>query len=290
MARRRQSGDGRPRHRHGRLPRGRRQDLPGRRSRRARPAPRPRSGAPVGQLHASPRSRPRSTSAMPAIAAAPRRRWRWPRTPCTSTPPTCRSPTRSPASWRSSTRASGEEPRSGSAPHSSRLARDASDRARFVSRVAGLRGPSPKSNACGCSAGRQLGERRRIEAEHVGQILDLGQIGQVVEAELVEELAGRAVHERPADDRLAADHLHQLAADQRVEHARRVDAADLGDLGRRHRLAVGDDRQRLERRHRQLLRRALVEQAPHVLVQLGPRDDLVAAGDFDQLQARPGRS
>ena len=54
------------------------------------------------------------------------------------------------------------------------------------------------------------------------------------------------------------------------------------------RLLVGDDRQRLERLHRQLLRRALVEQPAHPLVQVRPRDDLIAAGHLDQLQpARP---
>ena len=64
-----------------------------------------------------------------------------------------------------------------------------------------------------------------------------------------------------------------------------VDAANFGDLERRDRLPVGDHRERLERLHRQLLRRALVEQAPHPLVQVRSRDDLVAAGHFDQLQA-----
>ena len=67
--------------------------------------------------------------------------------------------------------------------------------------------------------------------------------------------------------------------------AGRVHAADFGDLRRRHRLLVGDDGQRLERLDRQPLRGALVEQPPHPFVQLGTRDDLIAAGDFDQLQA-----
>ena len=50
------------------------------------------------------------------------------------------------------------------------------------------------------------------------------------------------------------------------------------------RLLVGDDRQRLEPLHGQLLRRALVKQPAHPLVQLRPRDDLIAAGDLDDLQ------
>ena len=55
--------------------------------------------------------------------------------------------------------------------------------------------------------------------------------------------------------------------------------------GRRDRLLVGDHRERLERLHRQLLRRPLVEQLAHPLVQLRARHDLVAAGDLDDLQA-----
>ena len=82
--------------------------------------------------------------------------------------------------------------------------------------------------------------------------------------------------------------LIEVALEQRGEHAGRVHAANLGDLRRRDRLLVGDDRQRLERLHRQLLRRPLVEQSPDPLVQLGARDDLVAAGDLDELQAARG--
>ena len=93
------------------------------------------------------------------------------------------------------------------------------DRAGRWSRMAGYCGSpsafepsSPKSKACGCSVTVSSASAGGIEAEHVGEILDLGQIGEVVEAELVEEVTGGAVHERPADDLLAADHLHQLAA------------------------------------------------------------------------------
>ncbi len=49
--------------------------------------------------------------------------------------------------------------------------------------------------------------------------------------------------------------------------------------------AIGDDRERFERLHRQLLRRALVKQPAHPFVQIRARHDLIAAGDLDQLQA-----
>ena len=76
-----------------------------------------------------------------------------------------------------------------------------------------------------------------------------------------------------------------MALEQCREHARRVDAADLGDFERGDRLLVGDDGERLERLDGELLCRALVEQPPHPLVQVGTRDDLVAAGDLDELES-----
>ena len=144
-----------------------------------------------------------------------------------------------------------------------------------------------RRTAAGSSSTVGSSERaRQLEAERVGHLLDLRQIAEVVQAEPIEELARRRVHERAADHLLAADGLDQLALDQRRQHAAAAaDAADLGDLRRRDRLLVGDDRQRLERLHRQLLRRPLVEQLAHPFVQLGPRHDLVAARDLDDLQA-----
>ena len=52
-----------------------------------------------------------------------------------------------------------------------------------------------------------------------------------------------------------------------------------------NRLLVSDDGERFERLHRQLLRRALVEQPPHPFVQVRPGDDLVAARHLHQLQS-----
>ena len=78
----------------------------------------------------------------------------------------------------------------------------------------------------------RLHERaRQLEAERVGHLLDLRQIAEVVQSEAVEELARRRIHERPADDLLAADGLDQIALDERGQHAAAAGhAADLGDL------------------------------------------------------------
>ena len=74
-----------------------------------------------------------------------------------------------------------------------------------------------------------------------------GRSAEVVQPEPDQEFLGGRVEKRPADDLLAADDLDQVPLEQRVEHARRVDAADLGDLDRGDRLLVGDDRERFER-------------------------------------------
>ena len=119
----------------------------------------------------------------------------------------------------------------------------------------------------------------------------LGRSAKILQSESIQELARGRVQERPADDLLSTADLHQTALQQRADDAGGIDAADLGDLHRGHRLLVGNHRQRFERLHRQLLRRPLVEQAADPLVQLRPRDNLIATGHFDQLQAaRAARS
>src|SRR5690606_36950232 len=45
----------------------------------------------------------------------------------------------------------------------------------------------------------------QVEAERLGHVLDLGEVRQVLQPELVEELARGAVHERAPDHLLAAD-------------------------------------------------------------------------------------
>ena len=83
---------------------------------------------------------------------------------------------------------------------------------------------------------------RGLEAELLGHVLDLRQVAQVLQAELVEELASSCHRERPADDVLAPHDLHQLPLEERGEHAGGVDAADLPISACGDRLFVGDHR------------------------------------------------
>ena len=65
-------------------------------------------------------------------------------------------------------------------------------------------------------ARRLLDQHRRVEAERLRHVLDLRQVGQIVQAEADQEFLGRGVQERPADHLLAADDLDQVPLEQRV--------------------------------------------------------------------------
>jgi hypothetical protein len=94
----------------------------------------------------------------------------------------------------------------------------------------------------------------------------------------------RRVHEGPADDLLAADDLDEMPLEQCIQHARSIDSAHVADLEGSDGLLVSDHRERFQRLHGQLLRAPFVEEAPHPIVQIGPRDDLEATGDLHQLE------
>ena len=133
--------------------------------------------------------------------------------------------------------------------------------------------------------GRVRERRRQLEPERIRHLFHFREIAEIVQAEAIEELARGRVHERAAHHLLAADGLDQMPLDERRQDAAAAaHAADLGDLRRGDRLLVGDDGERFERLHRQLLRRALVEQLAHPFVELGARHHLVAPRDLDDLQ------
>ena len=83
--------------------------------------------------------------------------------------------------------------------------------------------------------------------------------------------------------------LHQPAFEQGLEHAARIDAAQLLDFGTRDRLAVGDDRERLQQRTAEP-RRLGGEQLAHVERVLLGRAQLVAARDLFEHHAARARA
>src|SRR5436853_534100 len=78
------------------------------------------------------------------------------------------------------------------------------------------------------------------------------QVLETVEPEVDQELPGGAIEERLAHHLLAAGDAHHAALQECLHHARGTDAAQLLDLGAGDGLPVGDDGQRLQRRHGQL--------------------------------------
>ena len=123
-------------------------------------------------------------------------------------------------------------------------------------------------------------------AGHLLKLFDAGQLVDVLEAEADEEILGGFVQDRAADNLLAAGGGDELARDQAAEDAAGVDAADLGDFGRRDGLFVGDDGECFERLERQLQRRfERLDEAADGVVILGLGGEAVAAGDFADFDA-----
>src|SRR4051794_32305943 len=97
---------------------------------------------------------------------------------------------------------------------------------------------------------RRFPKRARPDIEQSGsaQFVDVGQILEAVEAEMREKLRGRRPSQRPSRSLAPAGWAYPAGLDQPVERkAGQRDAADRLDLGARHRLVIGDDRQRLDR-------------------------------------------
>ena len=126
-----------------------------------------------------------------------------------------------------------------------------------------------------------MAHARDHPAALLGQLAVLAQgrqLAQVVQAEEVEELLGRAVEQRPTDLLALAQDAHQAAVEEQLERRARVDATDLIDLGARDGLAVGDDRQGLELGARQP-HRSPGDELLHPRRERRVRAQRVAAGD-----------
>lgn len=94
-----------------------------------------------------------------------------------------------------------------------------------------------------------MGRRSTISALFSGflELAQRGQRVQVAQREELEELAGGAVQNRPADLFLLPDDSDQPAIEQGLEYRARIDAANVLELlWAGDRLPVGDDRQRLD--------------------------------------------
>ena len=151
-----------------------------------------------------------------------------------------------------------------------RLAASASD----GRRPAPLSRSAERCSASACDHGARAPAGRRAPAA-----------GRGCQAEVVEELARRGVQRRTARRFAVADGLDPAAVLELLDdRAADGDAADVFDVAARHRLAVGDDRQRLHHGAR-VLRRLLGVQAVEVVAHLGPALEAPAGGQRHQLDA-----
>src|SRR5262245_149125 len=115
-----------------------------------------------------------------------------------------------------------------------------------------------------------------------------GEILERREPEALQELLRRAVQERLARELRPPRDPDEPAIDQAPQHGAGLDAADRLDLGLRDRLAVGDDRQRLERRRADALRPGLGLQARDDAGEVGIRQDAPGSGDLAQDERERG--
>jgi hypothetical protein len=122
---------------------------------------------------------------------------------------------------------------------------------------------------------------REGHAADLFEFLERGQLAQVLQAELDQELLGGLVQHRLADDVFAPGDGDQFAVQQCLEHAAALHAADLHDLRARGGLLVRDHGQGFQRRKRELQRRLeALDEIAHRLVMFRLGGHLVAAGHF----------
>src|SRR5664279_4728217 len=107
----------------------------------------------------------------------------------------------------------------------------------------------------------------------------------MAERELLEKYWRRAVEQRTSKPLGAADDSDQSALEQRAQHPAHGDAANLLDLGSSNRLAIGDDRERLERGRGEARGTRCELRALDRLGVLGARQNLPAAAELDELDA-----
>src|ERR1700676_5041182 len=133
----------------------------------------------------------------------------------------------------------------------------------------------------------EIGRHPRIEKAGALQFVDAGKISRGVEAEMRQERLRRAVSDRSAGRAAATAYAHPFGFEEQVQRAfAGGDAADRLDVGPRHRLVIGDDRQRLEGGARELL--LLDGIAAEQKGEIGGGAEAPLAGDLDEIDTMIG--
>ena len=134
----------------------------------------------------------------------------------------------------------------------------------------------------------RIGARERelhAQVLHLLQLRERRKIVELLQAEVVQELAGGAEQLGPPRHVAMADDPYPAALEQRLDDVRvHRDAANLLDLPARDRLAIGHQRQGLEQGAR-VFGRALLPESGDGLRDGRTDLDAIAARDFDDLDA-----
>ena len=129
---------------------------------------------------------------------------------------------------------------------------------------------------------RQRGEQVGLEPVQIADLSQLRQPVQATQSEVIQELTGRAVQRRTPWHLAVPQHADPLALHQGLDDvAAHRDTTHLLDLAARDRLAVRDQRERLEQRSR-VTGRAFGEQATEPTRVLLANLQAVTARDFHQ--------
>lgn len=137
--------------------------------------------------------------------------------------------------------------------------------------------------------GRLLGDAELILVDRPVRLkVDLGQFGQRVEFELVQELLGRSIEHGPTRRFAPPNLVDEPALEERAHTVIALNPTDLLDFGQRERLTIGDDREDLEEGSPQLLTLGL-EKVRNALRVFRLRAELIASGDPNDLKSTDAR-
>src|SRR5262245_2494699 len=132
-----------------------------------------------------------------------------------------------------------------------------------------------------------LGDGRQLRNDQLA--LDLWQVTDVTQPEGDQKLTRRLEEVGTPGRLFPPGDADETPFEKVVEHPLGVHTANRIDLGARHRLLVGHDRQSLQRRARKARAGPGADQPHQSRGHLGPRDHPVSAADLDDLQPLAGR-
>src|SRR5258708_2394655 len=148
-----------------------------------------------------------------------------------------------------------------------------------------MSGAAAFAGVAGFAAFRDCSQRLRFAAERDRELVDARQLFEVPQGKLLEKQRRGSVEQRTAEALAARHDFNKTTFEQRFENRACIDAADVRNFGAADRLAVRNDRERLERRAREPLRPDRHARALDRLRVFGAREDLPSSALLHELDA-----